>query len=108
MLKSLYVIRDSVSGNCSDILIVDNVPSFVRSLSLEFASSGMSPILARDAVLYHIGIFDPDKLTLEACVPTSVWKGDDPSFAEMVKVASAAFTSVASSDSEAPAAEGYL
>lgn len=105
MLKSLYVIRDSVSGNCSDILILDNVSSFVRALSLEFASSGMPPILARDAALYHIGIFDPDQMKIDPCVPTSVWKGDDPSFAEMVKVASAAFNSAAPSDSEAPAAE---
>lgn len=105
MLKSLYVIRDSVSGNCSDIMIVDNVPSFVRALSLDFASHGIPPVLARDAVLYHIGIFDPDTMKVEPCVPTSVWKGDDPSFAEMVKVASAAFTSASSSDSEASAAE---
>lgn len=105
MLKSLYVIRDSVSGNCTDVMCVENVPAFVRALSLEFASSGLLPSLVRDACLYHIGIFDSDKMTIEPCLPTSVWKGDDPSFAEMVKVASTAFTSAASSDSEAPAAE---
>ncbi len=105
MLKSLYVLRDSVSGICSDIICVENVPSLVRALSLEFATSGLHPSLVRDAALYHIGLFDPDQMTIDPCVPTSVWKGDDPNFAELVKMAAAAFASAASSDSEAPAAE---
>lgn len=105
MLKSLYVVRDSVSGICSDIFSMENVPSFIRALSLDFAASGIHPSFARDSVLYHIGDFDTDQMTLAPCVPTSVWKGDDPSFAEMVKVASAAFAPAASSDSETPAAE---
>lgn len=105
MKKYVHVIRDSVTGNTSEFMFVPNVQAFERGMALQLAKSGLPVSLVRDSALHLVGCFDTDSLELEPCVPTIVWRGDDPGFAEMVKMVAQALHSSASADPEAPSAE---
>lgn len=105
MKKYVHVIRDSVTGNTSELMFVPNVQAFVRGMAFQLVQSNVPASLVRDSALYLVGCFDTDSMEFEACVPTIVWRGDDSGFAEMVKMASEALNPSASADPEAPAAE---
>lgn len=105
MKKYVYVLRDSVTGNTSELMFVSSIQAFERGVAFQLAKSELPASLVRDSALYHIGYFDTDSMEFDSCVPTFVWRGDDPGFAEMVKMASQALRSAVSLDSEAPSAE---
>lgn len=90
MKKYVYVLRDSVTGNTTELMFVDSIQAFERGVAFQLAKSGLSASLVRDSALYHIGCFDTDSMEFDPCVPTSAWRGDDPGFAELVKMASKA------------------
>lgn len=105
MTKYVHVLRDSVTGNTSELMFVSNLQAFERGIALQLAQSELPVSLVRDSALYLIGTFDTESMEFDSCVPTIVWRGDDLGFAEMVKMASEALRPAASVDSEAPSAE---
>lgn len=105
MKQQVHVIRDSVTGNTSDLMFVPNVQAFERGVAFQLAKSKIPAAFLRDSALYLVGCFDTDSMEFDSCVPTIVWRGDDPDFAKMVKMAYEALATSASDDPEAHSAE---
>ncbi len=78
-MQNLYVFRDTVSGNTGDVFQFVNDATMRRSCLRSLAS--VSPEIARDSVVLHVGTidFDVDNVPiLRACEPRIALSGSSP------------------------------
>lgn len=78
-MQNLYVYRDTVSGNTSDVFQAVNEAVMRRSCVPALAA--VAPEIARDTVVLHIGTidFDMDNTPiLRSCDPRIVLSGTSP------------------------------